>query len=67
MSDVLHLLMDRMDTPISEMLLVGDGAKSTMPSLLLRSESRRPRRAYAAEHLWAASSATALELRRTHV
>jgi AraC family transcriptional regulator of adaptative response / DNA-3-methyladenine glycosylase II len=34
-----------------------DGAKSTAPRLLLRSESWRPWRAYAAQHLWAAGTA----------
>ena len=36
---------------------VVDGTKSTMPGLLLRSESWRPWRAYAAQHLWAAGAA----------
>ena len=35
-----------------------DGARSTVPNLLLRSESWRPWRAYAAQHLWAADAAT---------
>jgi AraC family transcriptional regulator of adaptative response / DNA-3-methyladenine glycosylase II len=34
-----------------------DGAKLTVPHLLLRSESWRPWRAYAAQHLWAAAAA----------
>ncbi|HEY1494188.1 MAG TPA: AlkA N-terminal domain-containing protein [Candidatus Solibacter sp.] len=33
-----------------------DGVRSTAPNLLLRSESWRPWRAYAAQHLWAAAS-----------
>jgi AraC family transcriptional regulator, regulatory protein of adaptative response / DNA-3-methyladenine glycosylase II len=36
---------------------VVDGIKSTAPNLLLRSESWRPWRAYAAQHLWAAGAA----------
>lgn len=36
---------------------VVDGARPTVPDLLLRSESWRPWRAYAAQHLWAAASA----------
>ena len=34
-----------------------DGAKCTAPHLLMRSESWRPWRAYAAQHLWAAGAA----------
>jgi AraC family transcriptional regulator of adaptative response / DNA-3-methyladenine glycosylase II len=37
---------------------VVDGARSTVPNLLMRSESWRPWRAYAAQHLWAAAAAT---------
>jgi AraC family transcriptional regulator, regulatory protein of adaptative response / DNA-3-methyladenine glycosylase II len=40
---------------------VVDGARSTAPSLLARSESWRPWRAYAAQHLWAADAALSLE------
>jgi AraC family transcriptional regulator, regulatory protein of adaptative response / DNA-3-methyladenine glycosylase II len=36
-----------------------DGARSTAPTLLMRSESWRPWRAYAAQHLWAAGAAIA--------
>jgi AraC family transcriptional regulator of adaptative response / DNA-3-methyladenine glycosylase II len=35
---------------------VVDGARPTVPHLLLRSESWRPWRAYAAQHLWAAGA-----------
>jgi AraC family transcriptional regulator of adaptative response / DNA-3-methyladenine glycosylase II len=35
---------------------VVDGARPSVPNLLLRSESWRPWRAYAAQHLWAAGS-----------
>jgi AraC family transcriptional regulator of adaptative response / DNA-3-methyladenine glycosylase II len=45
---------------------VVDGAKSTVPTLLLRSESWRPWRAYAAQHLWAASAAITQESRSTY-
>jgi AraC family transcriptional regulator, regulatory protein of adaptative response / DNA-3-methyladenine glycosylase II len=38
---------------------VVDGARSTAPTLLMRSESWRPWRAYAAQHLWAAGAAIA--------
>lgn len=34
-----------------------DGAPATSKSLLLRAESRKPRRAYAAQQLWAPDSA----------
>jgi AraC family transcriptional regulator of adaptative response / DNA-3-methyladenine glycosylase II len=44
-----------------------DGAKSTVPGLLARSESWRPWRAYAAQHLWAADAANTSESRSTHV
>ena len=37
---------------------VMDGARPTAPSLLTRSESWRPWRAYAAQHLWAVNAAT---------
>jgi AraC family transcriptional regulator of adaptative response / DNA-3-methyladenine glycosylase II len=40
-----------------------DGARPTVPSLLERSESWRPWRAYAAQHLWAADSASLSESR----
>jgi AraC family transcriptional regulator of adaptative response / DNA-3-methyladenine glycosylase II len=46
---------------------VVDGTKSTMPALLMRSESWRPWRAYAAQHLWAAGAATTPESRSTYV
>jgi AraC family transcriptional regulator of adaptative response / DNA-3-methyladenine glycosylase II len=46
---------------------VVDGAKSTVPNLLLRSESWRPWRAYAAQHLWAASAGATSESRSTYV
>jgi AraC family transcriptional regulator, regulatory protein of adaptative response / DNA-3-methyladenine glycosylase II len=45
---------------------VVDGAKSTVPNLLLRSELWRPWRAYAAQHLWAADAATTSESRTTY-
>ncbi len=35
---------------------VVDGARPTVPDLLLRSESWRPWRAYAAQHLWVAGA-----------
>jgi AraC family transcriptional regulator of adaptative response / DNA-3-methyladenine glycosylase II len=38
-----------------------DGAPATPKSLLLRSESWKPWRAYAAQHLWAASAAQNFE------
>lgn len=38
-----------------------DGARPTVPHLLTRSESWRPWRAYAAQHLWAAAAANNLE------
>ena len=38
---------------------VVDGARPTVPHLLLRSESWRPWRAYAAQHLWVAAAASA--------
>jgi AraC family transcriptional regulator of adaptative response / DNA-3-methyladenine glycosylase II len=44
-----------------------DGARSTAPSLLIRSESWRPWRAYAAQHLWAAGAAANSESGRIHV
>jgi AraC family transcriptional regulator of adaptative response / DNA-3-methyladenine glycosylase II len=40
-----------------------DGARPTVPNLLLRSESWRPWRAYAAQHLWAAGAASIPESR----
>jgi methylated-DNA-[protein]-cysteine S-methyltransferase len=40
-----------------------DGARSTASNLLMRSESWRPWRAYAAQHLWAADAATIAESR----
>jgi AraC family transcriptional regulator of adaptative response / DNA-3-methyladenine glycosylase II len=46
---------------------VVDGAKSTAPGLLTRSESWRPWRAYAAQHLWAAGAAIVQESGRTYV
>jgi AraC family transcriptional regulator of adaptative response / DNA-3-methyladenine glycosylase II len=45
---------------------VVDGAKPTVPNLLMRSESWRPWRAYAAQHLWAAAAAGATESRSTY-
>jgi AraC family transcriptional regulator of adaptative response / DNA-3-methyladenine glycosylase II len=46
---------------------VVDGAKSTALNLLRRSESWRPWRAYAAQHLWAAGAAATSESRSTYV
>jgi AraC family transcriptional regulator of adaptative response / DNA-3-methyladenine glycosylase II len=43
-----------------------DGAKPTVNSLLTRSESWRPWRAYAAQHLWAADSAMISESRSSY-
>jgi AraC family transcriptional regulator of adaptative response / DNA-3-methyladenine glycosylase II len=43
-----------------------DGARPTAPNLLTRSESWRPWRAYAAQHLWAADAATISESRSAH-
>jgi AraC family transcriptional regulator, regulatory protein of adaptative response / DNA-3-methyladenine glycosylase II len=43
-----------------------DGARPTVPHLLARSESWRPWRAYAAQHLWAAGAATIAESRSTY-
>jgi AraC family transcriptional regulator of adaptative response / DNA-3-methyladenine glycosylase II len=45
---------------------VMDGAKSTVSLLLTRSESWRPWRAYAAQHLWAADAAKLSEARSTY-
>jgi AraC family transcriptional regulator of adaptative response / DNA-3-methyladenine glycosylase II len=45
---------------------VVDGTKPTAPNLLLRSESWRPWRAYAAQHLWAAGAAATSESRSTY-
>jgi AraC family transcriptional regulator of adaptative response / DNA-3-methyladenine glycosylase II len=45
---------------------VVDGARSTAPDLLIRSESWRPWRAYAAQHLWAAGAAVTSEFRSTY-
>lgn len=45
---------------------VVDGVRSTAPSLLIRSESWRPWRAYAAQHLWAAGAAATSESGRIH-
>jgi AraC family transcriptional regulator of adaptative response / DNA-3-methyladenine glycosylase II len=45
---------------------VVDGARSTAPDLLIRSESWRPWRAYAAQHLWAAGAAVISEFRSTY-
>jgi AraC family transcriptional regulator, regulatory protein of adaptative response / DNA-3-methyladenine glycosylase II len=44
-----------------------DGARSTVSNLLMRSESWRPWRAYAAQHLWAADAATITESRGLYV
>lgn len=44
-----------------------DGARPTVPNLLTRSESWRPWRAYAAQHLWAAAAAQIPESRSTYV
>ncbi|MCU1263144.1 MAG: DNA-3-methyladenine glycosylase / Transcriptional regulator Ada [Bryobacterales bacterium] len=46
---------------------VVDGAKSTVKNLLLRSESWRPWRAYAAQHLWAAGATATSGSRSTYV
>jgi AraC family transcriptional regulator, regulatory protein of adaptative response / DNA-3-methyladenine glycosylase II len=46
---------------------VMDGARPTAPGLLTRSESWRPWRAYAAQHLWAAAAATISESRNNYV
>jgi AraC family transcriptional regulator of adaptative response / DNA-3-methyladenine glycosylase II len=43
-----------------------DGTRSTAPNLLIRSESWRPWRAYAAQHLWAAGAAVPAESRNTY-
>ena len=43
-----------------------DGAKATPRDLLTRSESWRPWRAYAAQHLWAAAAADISQLRSTY-
>jgi AraC family transcriptional regulator, regulatory protein of adaptative response / DNA-3-methyladenine glycosylase II len=43
-----------------------DGARSTVSNLLTRSESWRPWRAYAAQHLWAAGAASTTESRSTY-
>jgi AraC family transcriptional regulator of adaptative response / DNA-3-methyladenine glycosylase II len=43
-----------------------DGARPTVPNLLARSESWRPWRAYAAQHLWAVSAASISESRSTY-
>jgi AraC family transcriptional regulator of adaptative response / DNA-3-methyladenine glycosylase II len=45
---------------------VVDGARSTVPNLLVRSESWRPWRAYAAQHLWAAGALVTPESRSTY-
>jgi AraC family transcriptional regulator of adaptative response / DNA-3-methyladenine glycosylase II len=44
-----------------------DGARPTVSTLLTRSESWRPWRAYAAQHLWAASAESLSESRSTYV
>jgi AraC family transcriptional regulator, regulatory protein of adaptative response / DNA-3-methyladenine glycosylase II len=44
-----------------------DGARPTVPGLLMRSEAWRPWRAYAAQHLWAAGAANISESGSTHV
>ena len=44
-----------------------DGTKSTAPNLLIRSEAWRPWRAYAAQHLWAASAVAISKSGRIHV
>jgi AraC family transcriptional regulator of adaptative response / DNA-3-methyladenine glycosylase II len=44
-----------------------DGARPTVRHLLARSESWRPWRAYAAQHLWAADAGNISESRSTHV
>jgi AraC family transcriptional regulator of adaptative response / DNA-3-methyladenine glycosylase II len=43
-----------------------DGVRPTVPDLLARSESWRPWRAYAAQHLWAADAANISEARSPH-
>jgi AraC family transcriptional regulator, regulatory protein of adaptative response / DNA-3-methyladenine glycosylase II len=43
-----------------------DGERPTVPNLLARSESWRPWRAYAAQHLWAACAATISESRSAY-
>jgi AraC family transcriptional regulator of adaptative response / DNA-3-methyladenine glycosylase II len=43
-----------------------DGTRSTAPGLLIRSESWRPWRAYAAQHLWAAGAAAPSRIRSIH-
>lgn len=43
-----------------------DGARPSVPNLLIRSESWRPWRAYAAQHLWAAGSASISESRSVY-
>jgi AraC family transcriptional regulator of adaptative response / DNA-3-methyladenine glycosylase II len=45
---------------------VVDGARATVPGLLTRAESWRPWRAYAAQHLWAASATTSAKSRSTN-
>lgn len=44
-----------------------DGARPTVPDLLTRSESWRPWRAYAAQHLWAADTPNISQARSAHV
>jgi AraC family transcriptional regulator of adaptative response / DNA-3-methyladenine glycosylase II len=43
-----------------------DGATCTESSLLVRSESWRPWRAYAAQHLWAVNAATRAAAQPAH-
>jgi AraC family transcriptional regulator of adaptative response / DNA-3-methyladenine glycosylase II len=43
-----------------------NGARFQVPNLLMRSESWRPWRAYAAQHLWAADAASSSEFRSTY-
>ncbi len=43
-----------------------DGARPTIPNLLTRSESWRPWRAYAAQHLWAAAAANTSKTRSNY-
>ena len=43
-----------------------DGARPTAAGLAKRSESWRPWRAYAAQHLWAAAAANTLDSRSTY-
>jgi AraC family transcriptional regulator of adaptative response / DNA-3-methyladenine glycosylase II len=43
-----------------------DGARPTVPTLLTRSESWRPWRAYAAQHLWAADPSVTTRTRTHH-